>query len=212
MVRELFVRGRRSGLLAISVAAAALMACGTQGDSSPSGENVPGADIHVMTFEAQADGSLKAVEHLLAFKDFKDMHDRRLAHMQEARSGTEKSEQALTYRGAGDSYYPISACDDDRTTWLYSIASGWDPASWQYGGWLGCVGAAVEGSDWTGTVDLSQLTFDFYSYWDSNLHSLWVSNTYSVQMCSGGNPNVCTFWMSPWTTANLTALRYLSMM
>jgi hypothetical protein len=175
------------------------MACSAapeSGDASseqtPSGSldaEATAQNLELVAYQAEA-GVLKPVTQTISFAEYKAMRDRRLARMKQGQSGVATTRQSLTYRGVGDGPYPIAACDDDRTTWLYSVGSGWN-SSGPFK--LGCVGAAVGGDDWHGTLDLQQLQIPdligpYYqtAVWQDVLASMWVSNTYPVTLTHDG--------------------------
>jgi hypothetical protein len=198
----------RTLALAFVCLSLSLAACGAPPPEGPSPQPAPapaqgqGGSVRLVAYEQQPDGTARAVEQVISADEYRMLHDRRLERRRMREAGLEVRQQALTYRGSGNGPYPIQACDDGRTTWLYNRYDGW--AVWDGSPMvLGCVGAAVGGSDWEGSLSLASLPLVNGSNWKASLHSFWTSDTDWMTLCPNpGFPFVCYGPVDPWTLAN----------
>jgi hypothetical protein len=150
----------------------------------------PGTVVKLISYQTGADGQVTPVEQLISYDQYKAMHAQRLERHKQKASGVETTQQALQYLGhggpgcsGGTCQDPNVLCADNRTTWIYNVANGWDTTSTMLV--IGCLGAGT--GSWTGTVDLRNATFPnpipfIGNQWSHGIVSLWTSDTYSVRM------------------------------
>jgi len=180
-------RSRTQTLFALSLMVAlAGLGC----EPAPEVASAPeGATVRLVSYQAGPDGQMTAVEQVISHAQYRAMHARRAAR-QKGGGEIEQSQQALQYLGHGGvgcsgstCQDPNVICADNRTTWMYNVANGWDTTSSSLV--IGCVGAGS--GSWTGTVDLRTATFPnpipfIGNQWSHGIRSMWTSDTYSVRM------------------------------
>jgi hypothetical protein len=173
-------RGQMSkGIGGASVVLLAIVLMGCDGAGEDLGGNTSSpSSISVVSFEPQADGTIKTVTQAISLADYRALHEARLAQQKQQEAGLEVKRDALAYIGAG--VRGVAGCEDPRTTWLYNMENGWDIHSAGGNVILGCFGGNGE---WLGNYNLDYAPLPDGTTWRSAIRSMWVSNTYRAETC-----------------------------